>query len=332
MQIVWWLRVDCSFVCGSLVEVILTQRVSLLVVPILDLALYRSVGFNKFDHVIVRRQVKWGKQWLCNRALLGWPNALKLRRDAGELTSSADGQWFNNPGRLPWARVWAVSSPWCSRGEGDAVPPPLCSASEKRMRRSALWQRGRETHRLAAGGNAREAQSYGRRQAHTLALRDRPGREDRGAEKPRAHMGPSLQPAPDHGLVRERCRPKVADADPHKSHVFSIPLAYKTPRAQCTKSLITWVVIIPRQKLSMSSESSPPKWRILAGIKRSVSDATRTGWFIFPCGVKHEPHAALFMSHFDDWWQSDFTASWAVNLSAPSITLAVFMAATLVIT
>lgn len=65
-----------------------------------------------------------------------------------------------------------------------------------------------------------EAESHGRREADALALRDRPRRQDWGAENPRAHLGQPCQPSPRHGFFRERCRPKVAAAIQHQSRMF----------------------------------------------------------------------------------------------------------------
>lgn len=94
---------------------------------------------------------------------------------------------------------------------------------------------------------------HGRRKADALSLGDRPRRQDRCAENTRAHLGQSLHPSPDHRLFGERCRPKVAAADPHQRRMFLNAARLHTRSIltviRCCKRpahqvfLITWLVI-----------------------------------------------------------------------------------------
>lgn len=87
---------------------------------------------------------------------------------------------------------------------------------------ACLFRRQEEEKRFAAALEAApaEARSHGRCKANAVTLGDRPGRQDRSAENPRAHVDKPFQLPPDHGFFRKRCRPKVAAADPHQRRLF----------------------------------------------------------------------------------------------------------------
>lgn len=112
---------------------------------------------------------------------------------------------------------------WCGRKAG-ASPPLLHSPGE--TGRCVLLRRCRSVKEPACSDTKRresaaaDAQSHGRCKANAVTLRDWPGRQDRGAENPRAHVDKPFQLSPDRGFVRKRCRPKVAAADPRQRRMF----------------------------------------------------------------------------------------------------------------
>lgn len=129
--------------------------------------------------------------------------------------------------------VWRP--PWCGRKAG--APPPLLHATSEAgrcvfLRRcpsvnepacSDAKRRGaKKKKRFPAALEAApaDARSHGRCKANAVTLGDRPGRQDRSAENPRAHMDKPFQQPPDRGFFRKRCRPKVAAADPHQRRMI----------------------------------------------------------------------------------------------------------------
>lgn len=197
---------------------------------------------------------------------LGWSSSWRYtvttwgshRRARGPLISIRDG------GRFDYQET-SSCFPQCVWGPRDATgretvfvllraPPvrPGCGFPAVSVANWAHFDTRRKKH---IGRSLLEVThwKHGRRKADALSLGDRPRRQDRCAENTRAHLGQSLQPSPDHRLFGERCRPKVAAADPHQRRMFLNAACLHTRSIltviRCCERpahqvfLITWLVI-----------------------------------------------------------------------------------------
>lgn len=233
---------------------------------------------------------------LCNPfgSPLGWPSGWRYivttresRRSTGTIR---DGEVLDNQ-ETSWCSPQYVWGPRDAAGS-QTLPLRLCAAPVSRGMRFCpavsvsewaclFWQRKHIGFFLVEVA-PEKAESHGRREADALALGDRPRRQDWCAENPRAHLGQPLQPTPDHGLFRERCRPKVAAADPHQSRMFLDAVRmraciYKITwccKRKVLKVLITWLVNVLRQKLRLDQCSIAIKSTHLWIVLLSLS----SGW------------------------------------------------------